>query len=187
MTSTATVEGDGRLRLFLGFPLDPAWAADLARWQARELGGSPALGLVPVERLHVTLAFLGSRPAADAARAVEVAGAVAPGFGPPALAPVHYRETRSVAMLVLDDAGGRAGALQGALSSALAAAGLYEPESRPWLPHVTVARMHGRPPRLDPSVPALGPTSPSGVALYNSVLRPNGAQYQILVSVPLGG
>lgn len=187
MTSPGTVEGDGRLRLFLGFPLDATWAAGLARWQARELGGAAALRLVPERSLHVTLAFLGSRPAAAVPRVGEIAGAVAPRFAPPTLLPTGYRETRSVAMVVLDDVGGEATALQGALSAALAGEGLYEPEARPWLPHVTVARMTARPPGLDPPLPALGPTSPSGVALYNSVLRPNGAQYPILVSVPLGG
>lgn len=187
MTSPGTVEGDGRLRLFLGFPLDADWTAGLARWQARELAGTAGLRLVPEESLHVTLAFLGSRPAADAARVGELAGAVAPGFAPPTLVPVRYRETRSVAMVVLEDVGGEATGLQAALASALAAEGLYEPEPRPWLPHVTVARLGIGPPGLAPPLPAVGPTSPSGVALYNSVLRPNGAQYPILVTVPLGG
>lgn len=187
MTSPGTVEGDGRLRLFLGFPLDPAWTARLARWQARELGGTAALRLVPEERLHVTLVFLGSRPASDASRVGEVAAAVAPAHAAPTLRPVGYRETRSVAMLVLDDVGRRAAALQGALAAALAEEGLHDPEARPWLPHVTVARIASCPPGLDPPLPDMGATSPSGVALYNSVLRPHGAQYLTLVSVPLGG
>jgi hypothetical protein len=49
-----------------------------------------------------------------------------------------------------------------------------------------VARFRERP-RLTPAVPDLGSFSPSEVALYHSVLRPAGAQYEILVSVALGG
>ena len=42
--------------------------------------------------------------------------------------------------LELDDPAGRLRRLQAEVSARLAAEGLYEPEKRPWLPHVTVAR-----------------------------------------------
>jgi 2'-5' RNA ligase len=64
--------------------------------------------------------------------------------------------------------------------------GVYERERRKWLPHVTVLRFR-RPPKLSPPLPDLGRVSPSEVALYHSVLRPGGAQYEILESVALGG
>src|SRR5215211_4532760 len=57
---------------------------------------------------------------------------------------------------------------------------------RAWLPHVTVLRFRERP-RLRPELPDLGEVSPSEAAVYSSVLRPTGAQYEILESVPLGG
>ena len=63
---------------------------------------------------------------------------------------------------------------------------VYRPENRVWLAHVTVARFRERP-RAGPGVPSLGPVSPSEAALYHSVLRPSGAQYEILESVALGG
>ena len=103
------------------------------------------------------------------------------------LAPVRYRETRSVGMVVLDDEERRAGALADDVFAALEELGVYERERRQWLPHVTVLRFRGRPPRLTPALPDLGPVSPSEVALYHSVLRPSGAQYEILESVALGG
>jgi 2'-5' RNA ligase len=80
----------------------------------------------------------------------------------------------------------RGNALAGRLMLRLEELGAYRRERRGWLPHVTVARFRDRP-RLSPAVPALGSFSPSEVALYHSVLRPAGAQYEILESVALGG
>ena len=64
--------------------------------------------------------------------------------------------------------------------------GVYEPEARNWLPHLTVVRFRERP-RLEPSIPDLGPVTMSDAAVYMSRLRPDGAQYEVLESVPLGG
>jgi 2'-5' RNA ligase len=89
-------------------------------------------------------------------------------------------------MVVFDDEAGHATRLAGDLATRLERLGVYEPEKRPWLPHVTVLRFR-RPPRLRPDPPDLGPVSPSEVALYHSVLRRAGAQYEIRESVPLGG
>jgi hypothetical protein len=40
-------------------------------------------------------------------------------------------------------------------------------------------------PRLAPEPPELGAVSPSGAAVYHSVLGPNGAQYVVLHAVGL--
>ena len=87
-------------------------------------------------------------------------------------------------MVVLDDEEGRATRLAGEVGEGLEHLGVYERARRKWLPHVTVLRFR-RPPRLTPSVPDLGRVSPSEVALYHSVLRPTGAQYEIVESVAL--
>jgi 2'-5' RNA ligase len=55
------VAADERLRLFCALCLPDETVAHLVRWQARELRGGRAV--VP-GNLHVTLAFLGGRPAA---------------------------------------------------------------------------------------------------------------------------
>ena len=89
-------------------------------------------------------------------------------------------------MLVFDDEQQRATRLAGDLHGRLEELGVYERENRPWLPHLTVLRFR-RPPRLRPSLPDLGAVSPSEAALYHSVLRRGGAQYEILESVRLGG
>ena len=89
-------------------------------------------------------------------------------------------------MLVLDDEEGRAGRLALDLHDRLERLGVYRRERRPWLPHVTVLRFRS-PPCLAPGVPDLGPVRPSDAALYHSVLRPTGAQYEVLERVGLGG
>lgn len=139
---------------------------------------------MPPANLHVTLAFLGARPASDVEPVLELLRATARETRRPVLAAVRYRETRSVGMVVLDDEEGRATGLAGDVGEGLERLGVYERERREWLPHVTVLRFR-RPPRLAPSLPELGRVSPSEVALYHSVLRPTGAQYEIVESVAL--
>jgi 2'-5' RNA ligase len=89
-------------------------------------------------------------------------------------------------MVVLEDEQERAGSLALALHERLERLGVYARERRPWLPHVTVLRFRERP-RLAPSLPELGAFSPSDAALYHSVLRSTGAQYEALESFALGG
>ena len=173
------------MRLFCGLRLPDEVRNQLVRWQRDSL--APDGGrLVPPDHLHVTLAFLGDRPADEVgaiARALRAAAAAARGLE---LGAARYRETRNVGMLVLDDLEGRAGLLAADLQARLEQLGVYEPERRLWLPHVTVLRFR-RPPALRPPLPGLGRFGPSDAALYHSVLRSGGAQYEVLESVALGG
>ena len=185
MTSRATVESSARLRLFCALTLPDETLDRLVEWQQRELAGSDGR-VVPRGYLHVTLAFLGSRPAADVGPVSAALRAAAESADSIAFRAARYRETRSVGMVVLDDVHGSAGHLALDLFDRLEQLGVYERERRPWLPHVTVLRFR-RPPRLRPEVPDLGELSPSGAAVYHSVLRSGGAQYEVLESVSLGG
>jgi len=181
MTSAGSVEGDARLRLFLALQL-PATALDvLETWLRDHLRGGR---VVPREHLHVTLAFLGSRPAPDLDPVVGALREASSVAGPIAFAPLRWRETRSVGMIVLDDLTGEATALATRLHGHLSALGLYRPEARLWLPHVTVLRFRSRP-RLDPPLPEMGTFVPSGAAAYLSHLHPSGARYEVLESVSL--
>jgi RNA 2',3'-cyclic 3'-phosphodiesterase len=177
------VAGDERLRLFCALQLPPAAVSRLVAWQHAEL---PAGRIVARESLHVTLAFLGNRPAGDVEAVAAALRDAAAGAEPIVLRVRGYRETRSVGMLVLDDEQGRAAALAVRLHERLEALGLYERESRPWLPHVTALRFREAP-RLRPALPGLGEVSPSDAAVYLSRLRPGGAQYEVLEAVALGG
>ena len=185
-TSAASVVGRERLRLFVGLPLPAPALSALERWQRETLASAPGVRVVPRENLHVTVAFLGSRPAGDVAAIVEAMRECSARTGTLVLTPSRYRETRSVGMVVLEDEDRRAARLAAKLFRRLERLRVYERERREWLPHVTVLRFRERP-RLAPEPPALGPVSPSEVALYHSVLRRDGAQYEIVESVALGG
>jgi len=184
--SRASVQGDERLRLFCALRL-PGDALDaLDRWQRETIVARRGLRPVPRENLHLTLAFLGHRPAGELDAVVAALRAAAAGARPLRLAVERYRETRSVGMLVFADEGGAAAALAADLHERLHRLGAYEPESRPWLPHLTVVRFRNRP-RLRAEPPALEPVVPSDAAAYLSRLRPGGAQYEVLETVALGG
>jgi 2'-5' RNA ligase len=180
------VEAGERLRLFLALPLPDEPRERLVAWQAAELAGVRDTRIVPPGNLHVTLAFLGGRPAGDVPPIVAEMREAAQEADTPLLRASRYKETRSVGMLVFDDEEGRATRLAEELGERLELLGVYERERRPWLPHLTVLRFR-RPPRLRPDPPDLGPVCPSEVALYTSVLRRTGAQYDIRESVALGG
>ena len=183
MSLPASLGGRERARLFIALPLPVSAEALLAPWQRAELHG---VRMVEPPNLHVTLAFLGWTPVARYGEIVGALGEAAQRGRRPVLTVSGYRETRSVAMLVLADRDGRASALADDLHGRLERLGVYERESRRWLPHLTVARFR-RPPRLKPELPDLGEVSPSEAAVYLSRLRPGGAQYEILESVALGG
>jgi RNA 2',3'-cyclic 3'-phosphodiesterase len=178
------VAGDARIRLFCALQL-PDWALDeLVAWQDRHLRGAGRV--VGRSDLHVTLAFLGSRPAEDVEPiATELRGASA-AAAPVELRPRRYRETRSVGMLVCDDAGGAAAALAGDLQERLERLGVYRREARPWLPHLTLVRFRERAGVTAPA-PNMRSIHVVRSALYRSTLGPQGARYDALETAPLGG
>jgi 2'-5' RNA ligase len=183
MTRAASVGGDERLRLFLALRLPDDVLDAIEQWQRAELGG---VRVVPREHLHVTLAFLDHRPSDELESIVDALRVAARDARRIRLAPVRYRETRSVGMLVLEDQGGRAGLLAGDVQERLERLGVYRREGRSWLPHLTVARWRGRP-RLRLEPPPTGTFVPSDAAAYLSRLHPGGARYEVLESVALGG
>ena len=181
-----SVGGDERLRLFLALRLPDEIVEALTAWQASELGAAGRdVRAVPAGNLHVTLAFLGARPAAELPAIVDVLDRAAGAGAPAPLEVGGYRETRSVGMLTLRDGTGAATRLAARLHEGLAGLGVYRSEARAWLPHVTVVRFRERP-RLRPALPGLGWVS-SDAAAFLSRLHPSGARYEVLESVRLGG
>ncbi len=185
MTSAGSVGGDERLRLFLALRLPDATLDALTAWQAAHLHDGR---VVPREHLHVTLAFLGARPASELPSIVAALRTTAGAAERLAFSPARWRETHSVGMVVLADADDAAARLARALHARLEALGVYEPESRPWLPHLTVLRFRERP-RLEPPLPETGTFVPSDAAAFLSRLHPTGARYEVLerVSLTQGG
>ena len=187
MTSGSAEE---RARLFVALEL-PVSARDiLARWRAAALREIPVLRPVPLEHLHVTLCFLGSRPIHEIDAITAACGVAA---GEPAVSSrlgealwLPVRRPRVLAVR-LEDGSGALSRLQAALSGALARGGWYTPESRPFLAHVTVARV-----AKDTRIRAPGLEGPPAVAvrcsrvtLYRSRLGSGGARYEPLEVVKL--
>lgn len=181
----------GRARLFVALDLPGEFRAALVDWRERALGARDDLRPVAPEALHVTLAFLGARPVEEVEAIGGLVERAVAGLAPVRLAvrdvvPVPARRPRLFAV-DLEDVGGRATALQAALSLALAEAGVYRPEARPFWPHITFARVRrGQRPRgLGAPLPAFAPVRAGQVTLYRSRLHPHGARYEAVASVDL--
>jgi 2'-5' RNA ligase len=185
--------GEERARLFVALEL-PASARDtLVQWRAAALRDVHGLRLVGAEDLHATLCFLGSRPAGEIEAIAAACGVVAgeppvqSALGEPVWLP---RRRPRVLAVELSDASGALARLQAALSWALVTGGWYAPESRPFLAHVTVARVAGREGRVRPvrlpSPPADLDVRCSRVTLYRSRLGAGRARYEPLSVVELG-
>ena len=175
--------GDGRIRLFCALQLPAAALDELAAWQERWLRDGR---IVRRDDLHVTLAFLGSRPAGDVPGIVAELRAASAAAGPVELRPLRYRETRSVGMIVCEDVGGVAAALAGDLQARLERLGVFRRGARPWLPHVTVLRFRNRA-GLAPEPPNMCSIHVVRSALYRSILGRDGARYEPLETAALGG
>ena len=193
-----------RARLFVALDLPDAVRDGLAAWQARALS-DPALRPMRPEALHVTLCFLSYHAEKAIPRIAEAIGSVPP-------RPVELRfdsEPKPLpkgrpSLYALGAESEAAVALQGELSAALEAARFYKPEKRAFWPHVTVARVRserqapGRGQRRGKSRPRRVSSAPTPlpdeliepfggvrVALYRSVLKPQGAEYVRLDGVDL--
>ena len=172
----------------MALDLPPEERAALAAWRDETIAGRDDLRPVSEWVLHVTLAFLGYRPEKEAPAIAEAvraaaAGGAAPRLVPAEVVPLPPRRPRLFA-LDLGDPDGVCRALQQGLSDALEARRFYEPEKRPFWPHVTLARVK-RDRRAEPlpsAPPPIGAFDASAVTLYRSVLRPQGAEYEALAT-----
>ena len=152
---------------------------------------------VDAGQLHVTLAFLGWQPAGAANGIAAAAFGCVEHTEGPVLRPAGVRAVplRAPRLLALDleDDDGRAAAMQACVSSALEAVGAYHPEKRPFWPHITLARVRQGTrftlnyEEVSSEVAPGGTFEPCALTLYRSTLRPQGALYEPLARLPLGG
>ena len=178
------------MRLFVALDLPVEDRERVTAWRDELVRRREQLRPVAAASLHVTLVFLGHRPAdeveAIAASAFDPLAALAPVLlVPRAVVGVPARRPRLYALDLLDP-GGEAAALQSAVSDALERSGHHRPERRPFWPHVTLARVKPgrRSGSLDSPVPP-GPFVARRVTLYRSILRPQGALYEPLARARL--
>lgn len=180
-----------RMRLFVALALPSRITRALLGWRREALAGVHGLRLLDEEDLHVTLCFLGRQ----ISEAVQVIGAACAAVASEASAPslvlgsaiwLPPRRPRVLAV-ELDDPGGGLAQLQSALSASLEAGGWYVPERRPYMGHVTVARVRGGATVRSDELPSPPKASfmASDVVLFQSLLSPAGARYEALARVGL--
>jgi 2'-5' RNA ligase len=172
-----------RLRLFVALDLP-----DTAREALTALQPDPNIWRrLPPEQLHVTLAFLGPRPASDVETIRPIVEAEAGGPAPELqLARILLLPPRRARVLTVALDGDLA-TLQARISHALEAAGVYTPEKRPFRAHVTVGRLRPRTPPQRQTDLTIAPLVFHGhaVTLYVSRLHPSGARYEPLATALL--
>jgi 2'-5' RNA ligase len=189
-----------RARLFAALDLPDRVREGIVAW-GREALTDPALRPVRPESLHITLAFLGWLPEKEIPRLAKIVvacdgRAATIELGDPAARPERGRPR----LLALPVESPGTALLQTALQERLVAARLYEPDKRPFWPHVTVARVRreergSKRPALVSKLPGalpqglLQPAVCRRLTLYRSELQPQGAQYTPLaqVELPAGG
>jgi 2'-5' RNA ligase len=146
----------------------------------------------PIENQHVTLKFLGRTPVDMRDRVEEAVSDVAAVHHPAEMYVEglgtfpSVRRARVVWAGLHDDAGLLA-SLAAELAGALAELG-YEPEKRPFRPHLTLARMR-EPAPVDPerlTLPTGVPFAVDRIELFRSHLSPKGARYEVLRTFELG-
>ncbi|UWQ22334.1 RNA 2',3'-cyclic phosphodiesterase [Jannaschia sp. W003] len=181
------------MRAFVGLPVPEAWIAPLVRAQGAIPGGRS----VPVDDLHLTLAFLDDQPEArleamHAALEARPAAAVplrATGYAVFGAAKGQFR------LVALDvEPAPALASLRDRVRGAARAAGIALPRER-FRPHVTLVRF----PRVAPpdatrlpealaglGAPALPPAEARAAVLWASTLTPDGPVYEPLATYPLG-
>jgi 2'-5' RNA ligase len=188
-------------RVFIALKLPPPLKKSLADVRHRlPVGPARAIRWIPPDGIHLTLRFLGDidpdRVPTIAAGVSAAAGQTGrfwlelgePGTFPPAGAP-------RVFWIGLSGERQRLAGLHGRVEGALAAIG-FEPDRRPFHPHLTVGRIGARTRTRDAldarsaflrlSVEPRPRFDVTAVAVWQSHLREDGAVYEQLASAPLG-
>jgi 2'-5' RNA ligase len=154
-----------------------------------------ALRWIPAANRHLSLRFLGEIPAELALRSAEAVGLQwkpppAPSFEVERLLWLPHPDRPRVLAAVLRERAGYLRLIFGELQAILAGEGIA-PETRPFLPHLTLARMSGTATEAERGAlvreagggfPAF---LPERLVLYRSDLAPSGARYTPLREIPL--
>jgi len=186
-----------RARLFLALDLPQDVRAGLVDWQRTALS-DPALRVVRPAALHITLVFLGYQSEKDVreiAKAAFDADLRAPAVELHA-EPIGVPRGKRPRLIALEANSDQTIALQKRVEERLVEEGFYEPEKRPFWPHLTVARVKAEAPRS--RKPAQIRTEPhplpehmfrffrpTRLVLFKSHLRRTGAEYEALAELEL--
>ncbi len=194
MSEKSESEDEACARLFVALEVPDRVLEGIVAWQEAQLA-DPALRPVRPEALHFTLAFLGSRPEGE----IEATAAALPrDLRAPRIRllpkPVAVPPGKRPRLFALSAESEGAVEVQARVAGALHDAGFYEPEKRPFWPHLTVARVRteGRGSRRPAAVetppgPLPGDYEHTFVSvrmrLYRSYLRPLGSEGSTYLSL----
>ncbi|HIJ06808.1 RNA 2',3'-cyclic phosphodiesterase [Methanocalculus sp.] len=151
---------------------------------------SGRLSIVDPELLHITLKFLGELPAEQVVR---VSGELKTLKFPPfsvsitGISANNPKDPRVIWAVVED--GGKTAALAEAVGSVIAPLG-FSPETRPFRPHITIARVKEYHPDIPRAIAPFYSWNGGGmpvdrILLKKSTLTPQGSIYETLTEVPL--
>ena len=181
------------IRTFLAVPLPAELQRQVAAAQHELRGLLPGVGWTPSANVHLTLRFFGATRTDDLEKIREVVlsvtlcetafTAAVGGLG-------VFPHPRAPRVLWLGVAAPRLAALYAHCEAALRQAGLPA-EGRGFTPHLTIGRLHQRPPRLTEVLAAWGERQLTALpvdrlVLYESQLLPGGARHLPLLTAPLG-
>ena len=184
-------------RLFVALDVPDDVRAGLVDWQRTALS-DPALRPVKPESLHITLVFLGYQAEKDVRKIARTAFAIDDAAAPAVeivAEPLGVPRNRP-RLIALDAHSEETVALQKGVEENLVAEGYYEPEKRPFWPHLTVARVRSeapgsRKPAQIRNQPHPLPEHmfryfrPTRLVLFKSHLRRTGAEYESLAELEL--
>jgi 2'-5' RNA ligase len=189
-------EAGGRIRSFIAVDLAAPVCASLRQFLAEMAQVKCDVRWVRGEGLHVTLKFLGGVEPARLERAhVALAAAVSgrPALRVRACGLGAFPSWRRPRVLWVGLEGEGLPELAVCVEAAMCRVG-FEAERRAFTPHITLGRVNGMRgwSRVEELVKArladdFGMSIVEGVTIYRSVLRPDGAVYTPLWTIPLGG
>jgi RNA 2',3'-cyclic 3'-phosphodiesterase len=181
----------GTIRAFIAIPIPDAVAGFLERVQGRLQSPQIKVRWVPAGNIHLTLKFLGDITAskvADIAVRMDAVAAPMPFFRLQARGVGAFPGLRKARVLWVGLAGDieQLRSIQAGLETGLQALG-FEKESRGFRAHLTIGRVR-RPSQVPTIGESLAPLQDMAsemfrvdrLALYQSVLKPAGAQYTLL-------
>lgn len=188
------------MRCFVAVEIPHTLRESLRTLQARLRKTIDGARWVRPEGIHLTLRFLGEIDETMLATIGEALGEPVKRAGPPfslLVSGIGYfpPQGRPRVMWVglgnpVDDGGAlaRMGTLQSSIEDAVRRAGM-SPETKPFRPHLTLARFDDRKAPKPPKDPGmgvdLGALPIERVRLYRSLLKSTGAEYEVLKEYPL--
>lgn len=184
------------MRLFLAIELSPGVRESIAAFQEELRPETRWVRWVRPENLHLTIRFLGEVAPARVPALAQLVREKIVGVGPfeiafRAVGCFPNPKKARVVWVGVDPVPAELTSLQATSETAVRQAG-FDPEPRPFKPHLTIARVKQPDPVLVRKVSGLscrsfGRVRVTELVLLESRLSPKGASYHALERLPLGG